>query len=162
MRQPDRNIDPETLISQWKNGLRILHIANHRCASRYQARHQAIGISSVTLSVIVGTSIFATVSQAPIFWISIATGSISVANALLAALQTHLRYPERSEKHLQAAHQYGSLRRHLEEKSSAAKTPSKLVEVLAEIGPKWNEIDHSAPPIPQRVNNKVVREVKQA
>jgi hypothetical protein len=107
----------------------------------------------------VGTSIFATASKASYYWVSLVAGSISVLNAVMLALQTHLKYAERSEKHLQAAQQYGALRRSLEQNAAAASTPVELQGVLSEIGPKWNEIDRVAPPVPQRLNKRVVREV---
>lgn len=73
-----------------------------------------LGIPVVIFTSIVGTGAFATLA-APNAVIhpalKIAVGLISVAAAILAALQTFLRFGERAEKHVVAADWYAAVRR---------------------------------------------------
>ena len=72
----------------------------------------------MVFSSIVGTSLFATLADPnaviyPAF--KIAIGLISLAAAILAALQTFLRFGERAEKHVVAADWYAAVRRDIDQ-----------------------------------------------
>jgi hypothetical protein len=74
---------------------------SHYLAAKYcQRRHTLLGVPVVAGTSIVGTSIFATLTEEPwIVW-KIATGVISIAAAVLAALQTFFGFAEQAEKNL--------------------------------------------------------------
>ena len=82
-------------------------IHSHKCrdrhdvAARLYAKGQyALGIPSLVVSTIVGTSVFAALSsnEAPALWV----GMLSIAAAVLAALQTFMDFGGRSDKHRSA------------------------------------------------------------
>ena len=68
----------------------------------------------VVLTSIVATSIFGSISETPPSktW-QVATGFISLAAAVLAALQTFFRFAEQAQMHLAAAANYLKMRRKL-------------------------------------------------
>ena len=79
----------------------------HDEASRRYARgHFALGIPSLIVSTVVGTSVFAALSskEVPPLWV----GFLSILAAVLAALQTFMDFGGRSDKHRTAAVKYKS------------------------------------------------------
>jgi hypothetical protein len=69
----------------------------------------------VALTTAVGTSVFATLEHQVNTALRLLVGIISVIAAVLASLQTFLRFGERSEKHRAAAEAWSSLRREIDE-----------------------------------------------
>src|SRR5436190_1807437 len=67
------------------------------------------------LTAAVGTTVFSSIASSPQLWVKILTGIMSMAAAVLAALQTFLKYSERAAQHKAAAQNYGMLRREYEE-----------------------------------------------
>ena len=95
-------------------------IHSHKCrdrhdvAARLYAKGQyALGIPSLVVSTIVGTSVFAALSsnEAPALWV----GMLSIAAAVLAALQTFMDFGGRSDKHRSAGVKYKAAIRLLEQ-----------------------------------------------
>jgi hypothetical protein len=86
----------------------------HDLASRTYAKGQvALGIPSLIVSTVVGTSVFSALSskEVPPLWV----GLLSILAAVLAALQTFLDFGGRSDKHRNAAVKYKSSIRMVEQ-----------------------------------------------
>jgi hypothetical protein len=147
------------LLSQWRNGLRIEHIAQHRSATRCELCGRLLGVGAIVLSAVVGTAIFASLSTSPDARLQIAAGMLSIGAAVLTALQTFLNYPERAERHRKAALAYGALRRKLEQRMSTAQSQSEPAALLSEFREVWDAVDGNAPVVPQRLHNRVVAQV---
>ena len=88
--------------------------AHYLSADHFERRKYWLGIPAVVLATVVGTSVFATLSEKPDVSVQIAIGLASVAAAVLTSLQTFMGYPERAEKHRLAGARYGSLGREIE------------------------------------------------
>jgi hypothetical protein len=71
--------------------------------------HYRIGIPTVVLSAIVGTTVFATLEKDVHIGVRVVVAGISLTVAILAALQTFLRFGERAELHRIASAKYESL-----------------------------------------------------
>ncbi|MGC3862354.1 SLATT domain-containing protein [Micromonospora chersina] len=148
-----------SLYQQYANGLRIAHIAHFEAARVFVLRDRALGIGSVVLSTIVGSSLFATVNQSPAVSWRLIAGVASLVAAVLAALSTFLRYEQLADRHHAAAVRYGGLRREFE---TLVSTADDLISVRAKVGDivaRWNEADESAPPIPGRVHARTMNRV---
>jgi hypothetical protein len=88
------------------------HYAN---ASRLSRANVRFGVPVVALTTLVGTSVFATLQHSVSLGLRVAVGMVSVLAAVLASLQTFLRFGERAEKHRAAAEAWASLRREIDE-----------------------------------------------
>ena len=118
----------DDMLSQWHNGIRILQIGHLRAAARYHLRHKWLGIPATILSIVVGTSVFASLSSPKDHSaVGIGVGLVSVMVAVLTGLQTFLNYPDLASKHQLAGVKYGSLRRRVE----ALAGPSRPVLLLS-------------------------------
>lgn len=117
-----RSIIPvsEVHVSQRKVALewykRVVTVAHghYSAALRYSRFHFWLGIPSIVLATIVGTSVFASIQQKPDVWVQVLVGMLSMLAALLAALQSFLNYGEKAEKHRIAGARYNGIGRELE------------------------------------------------
>jgi hypothetical protein len=110
--------DETALMRDWGKRCSAAQHAHYFLAMRLRRRNLWLGIPVVTFSAIVGTSLFATLSEpnAKIhIGLRVTIATISLTAAVLSAVQTFLRFAERSERHAQAADWYSAIHRHIEE-----------------------------------------------
>jgi hypothetical protein len=108
----------DALLKDWRQRTAAAAEAHYKLASGLRRKNLMLGVPVVIFSSCVGTSLFATLADPeagipPAFKITV--GSISVAAAILAALQTFLRFGERAEKHVVAADWYAAVRRDIDQ-----------------------------------------------
>ena len=117
----------------------------HEEASRRYARGQyALGIPSLIVSTVVGTSVFAALSskEIPPLWV----GLLSILAAVLAALQTFLDFGGRSDKHRNAAVRYKSSIRLIEQSLVQLDQEKTLTrEETASIRATLDSLEETAP-----------------
>jgi hypothetical protein len=85
-----------------------------REAKRLQRLHYWLGVPTVVLSAMVGTAVFVALGKVVDVWAQVAVGLTSMTAAVLAALQTFLRFAERAEQNRKLAAGFASLRREIE------------------------------------------------
>src|SRR2546423_8956710 len=153
---------PEELIDQWRLGFRIGHRAHYEAAKYYQRLHLSIGIPTVIISALLGTTVFANLQYSNVAWVGIMLAVLSVTMIVLSSLQAFLRYSERSERHRTAAVQYGELRRELEQLIVfSAKNPINEA-TIEDLRKKWDSVDRQAPTIPTAIYNAIEKQVRAA
>ncbi len=103
------------LLRDWGRRAERSHSINYRIAQRLSRFNVALGIPIVILTTFAGTSIFATLGETGIVGFKIIVGLVSVLAAVLASLQTFLRFSERAEKHRVAATRWAAIRREIDE-----------------------------------------------
>ena len=103
------------ILNEARNKLREARArsgAHYDQALKAEKNHKTLGIIVVIFSTLVGTTVFGTLTKETpqtnetFIWLKVATGIVSIAAAVLAALQTFLRFSEDSEKHRKAALAY--------------------------------------------------------
>ena len=109
------NAEVETLLVGWSRRVSAVESGHYKMADRLGRANIRLGVPIVVLSSLIGTSVFATLGQQVDTTVRILVGMTSVLMAVLAGLQTFLRFAERAEKHRTAASLYSALRRELEE-----------------------------------------------
>jgi hypothetical protein len=88
--------------------------ANWAMAQRFERRHRVLGVPVILTTTAVSTAIFGTLeAQTALGW-RVATGLVSLAAAVLAALQTFFDYSGLAQQHQVSAKGYSKLRRQLE------------------------------------------------
>jgi hypothetical protein len=103
------------LLANWGERATRSSEAHYELASRLSQANIRFGVPVVILTSFVGTSVFATLGRNVDLWLRIAVGMISVLAAVLASLQTFLRYGERAEKHRSAAELWAAVRREIDQ-----------------------------------------------
>jgi hypothetical protein len=139
---------PEQVLNDWYQRVVVTQRAHYLSADHFGARRYWLGIPAVTLSTLVGTSVFATIQTQPQLWLQIIVGLASVAAALLTSLQTFLSYSERAEKHRLAGAKYGALGRELEQLRASAQAPSN--EAIMDVRKRLDDLALDSPnnPLP--------------
>jgi hypothetical protein len=168
MNEMNRNINPdldnwvraEQTLSKWERRARESQFSHNESAKAFENAGYWLGIPVVVLSSTVGTTVFATLQKQVSFGVQLGVGAISVLAAILAGLQTFLRFPERAEKHKTVAADYGTVRRQIEEilaLSHASRGSSK--ECLELVRKKLDALAEVAPNVPTRIWNRTIREL---
>src|SRR3954467_14778038 len=85
----------DALIEDWHNRAAAAQHAHYMLAHRLRRRNLGLGIPAVVFSTVVGTSLFASLTQEHVnISVRIIIGCVSVLAAVAAALQTFLRFAE--------------------------------------------------------------------
>jgi hypothetical protein len=103
------------LLGDWQGRAALSAEAHYVLASRLAKLNVRFGVPVVAFTTFVGTSVFATLEHQITLALRLAVGMISVLAAILASLQTFLRFGERAEKHRAAAERWAALRREIDE-----------------------------------------------
>ena len=140
--------------------------AHYRASEIYSNKRLYLGVPATILSTVVATSIFASLSKgATSFLISFATGALSVVAAVLAALQTLLRYSELSTEHRRAAVSYESVRRRIDIfllTYNQTDDREAALKQLEEITSKIDTIADAAPTVPDKMYDDVKMKLSQS
>ena len=108
----------EALLKDWRQRTAAASEAHYQLASGLRRKNLRLGVPVVIFSSCVGTSLFASLANPEVGIppaLKVTVGSISLVAAILATLQTFLRFGERAEKHVVAADWYAAMRRDIEQ-----------------------------------------------
>jgi hypothetical protein len=130
--------------------------AHYRAATLFERIHLYLGVPVIVLSSIVGTAVFASLQKSLVSTVQISVGLLSIVAAVLASLQTFLRYSERAEKHRIAGAKYGALNVDLELLESLPPAdPDTLKQILGDFAVRWNKVREESPTIPDRLWRRI-------
>lgn len=138
------------LLENWHKRVYAAQSAHYAAADAFRLLNYLVGVPAVVFSSIVGTAIFAGLEHDSPRTLVIAFASILAA--VLAGLQTFLRFPERASRHATAADWYSAIRRDIEQilhlpVESRGKAKDSLDRVRKEI----NRVGQDAPELNVRL-----------
>jgi len=103
----------EALLEDWHHRVYAAQSAHYASADLFRTLNYVVGVPAVVLSSVAGTALFVGLEKdTPRTWL---VASTSILAAVLAALQTFLRFAERASLHATAADWYSAIRRDIEE-----------------------------------------------
>jgi hypothetical protein len=142
--------DEEQLLEHWRKQARTANVAHLRATDSMSRRGFGLGATTTILGAVVGTSVFASAQSNANFNtpFGYVLGSLSVLAAVLAALQTYLRYSERAEKHRKASRQYGDAVRDIEAVQKARLARTELDKQVQTVDGRLDLVDDPAPNVP--------------
>ncbi len=144
---------PSTPVAQqWYNRAALVAHGHYRAALRFSRLNYWFGFPSVVLATIVGTSVFATLQAKPEFWWQVLVGVMSIAAAILSALQSFLGYSDKAEKHRAAGAKYNAIGRELELWLSL---PQEDLQRLDAIRQRIDSLAQESPHIPESVHREM-------
>ncbi|BBU31476.1 hypothetical protein BTHE68_52100 [Burkholderia sp. THE68] len=143
--------DTSSLVLTWVRRARESQLRHYAMADRLTRCGRRLGLAVIGITAATGTSAFLSlVATAVSPDVRVVIGMTSLSAAVLASLQTFLRYGERAELHRRAGAQYGAVRRRLE----AIHAADPCVRDACVIDAVRDELDHiaqTAPHLPRRV-----------
>lgn len=107
--------ETDALLKDWRNRVYASQSAYYMEAERLRRWHFLLGIPVVIVSTVVGTALFASTETGDPVVPNWATALMSALAAILASLQTFLRFGESAAHHGSAADWYSAIRREIEE-----------------------------------------------
>ncbi|MCL6542210.1 MAG: DUF4231 domain-containing protein [Roseiflexus sp.] len=143
------------LIRGWLIHARKGWKKHEEAARRLESQYRGVGVASVALSAVVGTTLFASLEASYEPWIRIIAGLLSLSSAVLASLITFHRYEERVEKHRAAAVSYKGALRKLEKLHTMPAGSTLDQESSNRIQEELDEIEKFAPVVPEDINRAV-------
>jgi len=152
-------LTPIQLLNQWLNRVRRNQLAHRQSAKFFNYLNNLLGIPVIVLSTFVGTSIFSTLNQSVKNSIRIILGLISTSSAVLAALQTFLKFGERANQHSKAAANYGSTRRNIEQYIATKINDKDQPTFLNKIRDDMDHLSSDSPEVPEFIWNKVAAKI---
>lgn len=150
----------EQLLQDWRNRVYAAQSAYYLMADRHRRWNYLLGVPVVVVSTLVGTAIFTELEKLPQFGMygRVVVGSVSLLAAVLASLQTFLRFAESATLHGAAADWYAAIRRDIEELLAL---PPELrggpKERLASIRREMNKAGQKSPELSERLWARVAR-----
>ena len=129
------------LLEKWNEKAKLSRDLHYVASVRLRRWHYWVGIPTIILSASVSTAVFATVEQGPFAsHARVMVGVVSVAAAVLAALQTFFRFHERAELHRAAAVGHDSLSRQIEQTLAEETTAHELSSAIELIRKRMDEL----------------------
>ncbi len=154
--------EQSSLLARWGGRAAAAQHAHYFLAARLKRRNLFLGIPVVVTSAVVGTSLFATLadssSDAAPPGLRFGIGMLSVIAAVLAAIQTFLRFAERSERHVQAGDWYSAIKRQIDQlEAFAPDGRGDPRDVLDGIRKELNKAGQTYPAIGERTWHAVAK-----
>ncbi len=104
----------DELLKKWLRRTREGQHSHHEAGKLLKRVNYWLAIPVIVITTVLGTGAFATLTSNVSKELRLLFGVLSIVAAVLSALQIHLRYPERAEKHRSLGAQYGNIRRRIE------------------------------------------------
>lgn len=139
------------LLATWRARTRKAQKAYYLSSARLARLHYWTGIPVVIATTVMGSAIFGTLNSQPSAAAQITFGTLSILAAVLAALQTFLRFAERAEQHRIAAATFTTLKNDAEHLSACPPDDdAELRTALDALRARMNEAFQKAPPAIQK------------
>jgi hypothetical protein len=134
----------EHLLEDWRNRVYAAQAAHYASADQFRLLNYFVGVPAAIFSSIVGTALFTGLEKGSPQTLLI--GSVSIMAAVLAALQTFLRFAERASQHATAGDWYSAIRRDIEELLHLARPDrGSPKECLDEVRKEMNRVGQNSP-----------------
>lgn len=147
-------MNPREIAKEWYQRAATVAHGHYRAAMRFSKLNFLFGFPSVVLATVVGTSVFATLQAKPEVWWQVTVGMMSIAAAILSALQSFLGYNDKAEKHRTAGAKYNAIGRELEFWLSL---PQEDLQKLESIRQRIDALAQESLHIPESVHKQMPR-----
>ncbi len=146
------NTQTRELLVRWQANAKRGQIANYDAANLFSGITLWLGVPAALASAAVGTTVFGSLDESLEVWAKILVGIASFATAVLTSLQTFLKSDDRAAKHRSAGAEYGTVKREIDEVLALECLPeSQLVERVARIRERLDDLSREAPVVPRKV-----------
>jgi hypothetical protein len=146
----DWNVQVAQLLEDWHKRCYAAQSAHYASADLCRLLNYLVGVPAVVFASIVGTAIFAGLDKEPSTR-TMMVASASILAAVLAGLQTFLRFSERAAKHATAADWYSAIRRDIEQiLHLPVESRGKAKDCLDRVRKEMNRVAQDAPELSVR------------
>lgn len=145
------------LLRHWRFRVHRVQTGHYNAGRRYDRLHLLLGIPAIVVSAVVGTAVFASLAATEDHVvITIVVGFLSLAAAVLASLQTFLKYSELAERHKLAGARFADLKHKIELIAVFQPLDSEALRAqLVEVEQRWETVREESPNIPAKIWNQI-------
>lgn len=145
------------LLRHWRFRVHRVQTGHYEVGRRYDRLHLLLGIPAIIVSAIVGTAVFASLAaEKQYVVVTILVGLLSVVAAVLASLQTFLKYSELAERHKLAGARFADLKHKIELISVfQSQDVDVLKSQLADVEERWETVREESPNIPAKIWSRI-------
>lgn len=146
------NLSEEPTVTEWLNGVRIMHRAHLEASKSSWQRHRVLGSLAATAGIVSATAVFANLTGNPKTWVQVVAGSVAVGAVALTVIHTFLNYAGEAASHQSASAGYGALRREIEQRKMICTVDDNF---LTFVRTTWDRLDQQSPQVPPRTYDRV-------
>jgi len=102
-------IEQKQLLKSWRDELGVTMHTHYALSTKIRLLNYILGVPCIIIAMLVATYIFFTINQDVVLWVKMLFGLLTLLLAILASLQTFLKYSEQAENHRNASARYQAL-----------------------------------------------------
>ncbi|MDO9167955.1 MAG: SLATT domain-containing protein [Methylobacter sp.] len=141
-------IEQKQLLKSWRDELRIMMRTHYVLSTKIRLLNYVLGIPCIIIAMLIASYIFFTINQDVVLWVKMLFGLLTLLLAILASLQTFLKYSEQAENHRNASARYQALFNGIDQLLAIPpKDEAALGEWCDKLRERWDELNLEAPNI---------------
>ncbi|MGR8980529.1 MAG: SLATT domain-containing protein [Gammaproteobacteria bacterium] len=139
-------IEQKQLLKAWREELGAMMRTHYALSYRIRLLNYVLGVPTIVIAMLVASYIFFTINQPVEIWVKMLFGLLSLLMAILASLQTFLKYSEQAESHRNASARYQALFNGIDQLMAIPpKDEAALGEWCDKLRERWDELSLEAP-----------------
>lgn len=138
-------IEQKQLLKSWRDELGAMTRTHYLLSAKIRLLNYVLGIPTIVIAVLVASYIFFTINQDVKLWVKMLFGLFALLMAILASLQTFLKYSEQAENHRNASARYQALFNGIDQLLVIPpKDEAALGEWCDKLRERWDELNLEA------------------
>jgi uncharacterized membrane protein len=138
--------EQKQLLKAWREELGEQMRTHYSLSAKIRLLNYVLGVPTIVISILVASYIFFTINQDAGFWVKMLFGLLSLLMAILASLQTFLKYSAQAENHRNASARYQALFNGIDQLLVIPpKDEASLGEWCDKLRERWDELSLEAP-----------------
>jgi hypothetical protein len=152
-------IEQKHLLKSWRDDLGHMMRTQYLLSAKIRLLNYILGIPTIIIAMLVASYIFFTINQDVGFWVKMLFGLLSLLMAILASLQTFLKYSVQAENHRNASARYQALYKGIDQLIVIPpKDEASLGEWCDKLRERWDELNLEAPSIARKFKEESASE----
>lgn len=152
-------LEQKQLLKSWRDELGTMMRSHFILSSRIRIWNYILGVPTIIIATLLASYIFFTINQEVAFWTKMLLGLLSLMMAILASLQTFLKYSEQAENHRNASARYQALFNGIDQLLVIPpKDDVALGEWCDKLRERWDALNLEAPRISRKFKLETIIE----
>jgi len=144
-------IEQKQLLKAWRDELGVMMRTHFMLSAKIRLLNYILGVPTIIIAMLVASYIFFTINQDVKIWLKMLFGLLALLMAILASLQTFLKYSEQAENHRNASARYKALFNGIDQLLVIPpKDEAALGEWCDKLRERWDELNLEAPSVARK------------
>ncbi len=153
-------LEQKQLLKSWRDELGVMMRTHYVLSTKVRLLNYVLGVPCIIIAMLIASYIFFTINQDVVFWVKMLFGLLTLLMAILASLQTFLKYSEQAENHRNASARYQALFNGIDQLLAIPpKDEAALGEWCDKLRERWDELNLEAPNIVHKFKRESVEPV---